>query len=88
MSASDRRTREVERACVDATEAWLLRGREGQVFTAVVLDAGPEGGTVVLDAPAVRARCLGTALRPGSRIEVRLAEADVAGRRVRFEEVP
>jgi exoribonuclease R len=88
MSASDRRTREVERACVDATEAWLLRGREGQVFTAVVLDTGPDGGTVVLDAPAVRARCLGTGLRPGSRIEVRLAEADVAGRRVRFEEVP
>ena len=29
MAASDRRTREVERAVVDATEAWLLRGRVG-----------------------------------------------------------
>ena len=39
MAASDRRTREVERAVVDATEAWLLRGRVGQTFSAVVVDA-------------------------------------------------
>src|SRR3954447_2274236 len=68
MAASDRRTREVERAVVDATEAWLLRGREGTVFGAVVIDAGADTGTVVLDRLAVRARCAGARLRPGTRV--------------------
>jgi exoribonuclease R len=84
MAASDRRTREVERAVLDATEAWLLRGREGQVFSAVVVDAEDGRGTVVLDGLAIRGRCTGDALRPGTRVRVRLEQADVAGRTVRF----
>jgi exoribonuclease R len=84
MAASDRRTRAVERAVVDATEAWLLAGREGQLFPAVVVDAEGERGTVVLEEPAVRGRCTGAGLRPGTRVRVRLEEADVAARRVRF----
>ncbi len=90
MAASDRRTREVERAAVDAVEAWLLRGREGQVFSAVVVDAENGKGTVALDGLAVRGRCDGAALRPGTRVRVRLTEADVAGRSVHFrlEEFP
>ena len=87
MAASDRRTHEAERAVVDATEAWLLHGREGQVFTAVVLDRGKDDGTVVLDQLAVRARCGGAGLAPGSRIDVRLTKADVVTRSVRFEVV-
>ena len=88
MAASDRRTREVERAVLDAMEAWLLRGTEGRTFRAVVVDAGAESATVVLDMLAVRARCTGRGLEPGTRIEVRLTEADVAARTVRFEAVP
>ncbi|MCW2743133.1 MAG: Ribonuclease [Blastococcus sp.] len=84
MAASDRRTRDVERAVVDATEAWLLRDREGQVFSAVVVDAEDGRGTVVLDDPAVRGRCTGEGLRPGTRVRVRLEQADVASRTVRF----
>jgi exoribonuclease R len=84
MAASDRRTRDVERAVVDATEAWLLRGREGQVFSAVVVDAEDGRGTVVLDELAIRGRCTGAGLRPGTRVQVRLEQADVAGRTVRF----
>jgi exoribonuclease R len=84
MSASDRRTREVERAAVDAVEAWVLRGREGQRFSAVVVDAENARGTVALDGLAVRGRCDGAALAPGTRVHVRLEEADVAGRRIRF----
>ena len=53
MAASDRRTREVERAVVDATEAWLLRDRVGGAFSAVVVDAEDGRGTVVLDDLAV-----------------------------------
>ena len=84
MAASDRRTRAVERAVVDATEAWLMAGREGQRFPAVVVAAEDGKGTVVLDEPAVRGRCTGVGLRPGTRVVVRLEEADVAARRVRF----
>jgi exoribonuclease R len=84
MAASDRRTREVERAVVDATEAWLMRGRVGEAFSAVVVDADDGRGTVVLDDLAIRGRCTGERLRPGTRVRVRLEEADVAGRTVRF----
>ncbi|MGY1770290.1 RNB domain-containing ribonuclease [Blastococcus sp. SYSU D00813] len=84
MAASDRRTRAVERAVVDATEAWLLRNRVGEVFDAVAVDAEDTRGTVVLPEPAIRARCTG-ALTPGTRVRVRLVEADVVRRAVRFE---
>jgi len=84
MAASDKRTREVERAAVDATEAWLLRSRVGQVFSAVVVDAEDHRGTVVLDDFAVRGRCTGPGLRPGTRVDVRLDEADVAKRTIGF----
>jgi exoribonuclease R len=84
MAASDRRTREVERAVLDATEAWLLRDRVGRTFSAVVVDAEDGRGTVVLDGMAVRGRCTGEGLTPGTRVRVRLEEADVAGRTIRF----
>jgi exoribonuclease R len=84
MTASDRRTREVERAVVDATEAWLLRDQVGGTFTAVVVDAEDGRGTVVLDDHAIRGRCTGEGMRPGTRVRVRLEEADVAARTVRF----
>lgn len=84
MAASDRRTREVERASIDAVEAWLLDGREGETFSAVVVDGGNGKGTVVLDGMAVRGRCEGSSLEPGTRVRVRLEEADAAARRVRF----
>ncbi|MGY1740411.1 MULTISPECIES: RNB domain-containing ribonuclease [unclassified Blastococcus] len=84
MTASDRRTRAVERAVVDATEAWLLRDRVGEVFDAVVVDSEGTRGTVVLTDPAIRGRCTGP-LTPGTRVRVRLAEADPGRRSVRFE---
>jgi exoribonuclease R len=84
MAASDRRTRDVERAVLDATEAWVLRRREGEIFPAVVVDAEDGRGTVILDDLAVRGRCTGEGLRPGTRVRVRLDEADVAARSVRF----
>ncbi len=84
MAASDRRTRAVERAVVDATEAHLLRDRVGEVFEAVVVEAEDSRGTVVLPEPAIRGRCAG-ALTAGTRVRVRLVEADPGRRSVRFE---
>ncbi|MDQ1663155.1 MAG: hypothetical protein QOJ68_3135 [Blastococcus sp.] len=84
MAASDKRTHEVERAIIDATEAWVLHGREGEEFDAVVVDAQDGRATVVLDDPKVRGRCTGEGLTPGTRTRVRLERADVAARTVRF----
>jgi exoribonuclease R len=87
MQRADHLAHEVDRAVVDATEAWLLRDRVGEVFSAVVIDADERAGTVVLDTPAVRGRCDGAGLTAGERIQVRLATADVASRQIRFERV-
>jgi exoribonuclease R len=50
-----------------------------------VVDAEDGKGTVVLDEFAVRGRCTGEGLTPGTRVRVRLTDADVAARTVRFE---
>ncbi len=88
MTAGGRPAGALERAVVDATEAWLLAGQEGRHFPAVVLEAGADKGTVVLEAPAVRATCAGADLPMGERIAVRLEVADQDKRLVRFTRVP
>jgi exoribonuclease R len=85
MHRADQLAHEVDRAVVDATEAWLLQDRIGESFAAVVIDADAHAGTVVLDDPPVRARCDGAQLPVGQRISVRLTQADVEARQVRFE---
>lgn len=84
MADADHRAGELERACVDLTEAWLLSGLEGTEYDAVVVESGPDRGTVVLAEPAVRATCEGGPLPLGERVRVRLREADTDKRRVRF----
>lgn len=88
MTAGGRRAGALERAVVDATEAWLLAGQEGRDFAAVVLDAGPDKGTVTLREPAVRATCAGTDLPVGEEITVRLEVADPDKRLIRFTRAP
>jgi exoribonuclease R len=85
MHRADQLAHEVDRAVVDATEAWLLQDRIGESFAAVVIDADAHAGTVVLDDPPVRARCDGAQLPVGQRISVRLTQADVEARQVRFD---
>jgi VacB/RNase II family 3'-5' exoribonuclease len=84
MADADHRAHEVDRAVVDMTEAWLLSGRVGQRFTATVIDADEHAGTIVLDDPAVRARCEGEHLPVGEKVTATLMQADVAKRQVRF----
>lgn len=84
MSDRDRRAHQADRAVVDATEAWLLRDRVGEVFDALVIDADEHAATITLDDPAVRARCTGTNLPVGDRIRATLTEADVEHRKVTF----
>lgn len=85
MREADHRAHAIDRAVVDATEAWLLQNRVGEVFAALVIDADDRGATITLDEPPVRARCSGANLPVGQRVQARLLEADVAARSVRFE---
>lgn len=86
MAAGDRRASAYERGSVDLVEAALLAGREGQEFDGVVVDAKDDGssGVVQLREPPVRGRVEGTALPVGTDVRVRLTEASVASRTVRF----
>ena len=90
MQASDRLAGSLERAVVDLVEAAMLQGRIGEEFWAVVVDDGDGRGgdepsrLVQLADPAVLARCSGD-LELGTEVPVRLLEADVERRVVRFE---
>ncbi|MDI2128592.1 RNB domain-containing ribonuclease [Yinghuangia seranimata] len=86
MESGDRKAHEVEREAVDLVEAAVLEPHVGEEFDAVVVDLNDRGdaGTVQLRTPAVRAKFTGTGLKLGSAVRVRLTEADLAERRVRF----
>jgi exoribonuclease R len=92
MAESDRMAGGAARSAIDLTEAVLLEHRVGEVFDAGVLDVDapsqhrPPGGTVAVDDPAVRARCLGE-LPLGGRVPVRLTTADPVVRKVLFSVV-
>ena len=87
MREGDGLARKLERTAVDATEAFVLRDRVGEVFTAAVMETGRDGGTVVVAEPAVMARCEGDRLPLGEEIQARCVEADVEQRSVRFQRV-
>jgi exoribonuclease R len=93
MADTDRTASAAGRGAVSLAEAVLLAGRVGEVFEAGVLDVDappkpnqkrPPGGTVAIDDPAVRARCVGE-LPLGERIPVRLTTAEPKTRDVQFE---
>jgi hypothetical protein len=84
MAAATRREGQYQRACLDAVEAALLTGREGQVFPATAV----EDDVVQILAPAVEARIKGAGLTPGSTVRVQVESASIADRAVRLAVVP
>ncbi len=84
MADSGRRAGALERECLALMEAVALEDAVGQEFDAVVVDVRDGGGgTVQLAEPAVRGGFDGE-LPLGERVRVRLVEADVQTRSVRF----
>ncbi len=67
-----RRQSALDRACVDFTEAMLLRDRVGDRFPVVVTDVERDGARVQFRDPAVLARARGDGLEPGAEAEVEL----------------
>lgn len=84
MRETDRLASGVNRACVDATEAAVLRGRVGEDFDAVVVDRSDRGAEIQLLHPAVVARAQGPG-DVGDRVRARLTEAEIATSTVRFQ---
>jgi exoribonuclease R len=86
MGDTDRLASAADRGAIALAEAVLLAHRVGEVFDAGVLDFDDkrQSGTVAIDDPAVRARCLGV-LPPGQRVDVKLTVADPKARNVQFE---
>jgi len=86
MAGGDRRASEYERGCLDLVEAVLLADRVGETFSGVVVDVRDDrtAGVVQLRDPVVRGRVEGVDLPLGESVDVRLAEASVPRRTVRF----
>lgn len=77
-----------EAACVNLVEAALLSGRIGEVFAGVVVevDEGKPRGEVQLRRPAVLAQVDGEDLDLGEELIVKVTEASVKERKVRFSQ--
>lgn len=89
MRGSDSAASKVDRACVDLTEAHVLRDRVGESFDAVVL-RGAEGkrdAEVLVSEPIVIGKCGGEP-PAGESVTVRLTQADTDSRRVSFDYSP
>lgn len=85
MQSSSALAGRLERESVDAVEIAVLEDRVGEDFDAVVVERRDSGATVQLLDPPAEAGC-DTDAEPGERIRVRLVEADLAARRLRFAE--
>jgi exoribonuclease R len=67
-----RRQAALDRACVDFTEAMVLRDRVGDRFTVLVTEVDDDGARVQFRDPAVLARTRGPHLEPGQEADVEL----------------
>ena len=87
MAATGGRAGQYEAGIVSIVEAALLEQRVGETFEAIVVELHTRrgGATIALREPAVTARCTGDDLPLGGRIRVRLTDADVMKRLIRFE---
>jgi exoribonuclease R len=88
MARSGGRSGQYEAGIVSIVEAALLEPHLGETFEAIVVELDERrGATIAIRQPAIRARCRGDDLPLGGRVRVRLQEANVMQRLVRFEQV-
>jgi exoribonuclease R len=89
MQESASLAHQYERAVLDLVEASVLAPHVGQTFAGVVVQVeedDPRRGDVVVQQPAVEAKVTASHELPlGNDVQVRLAVADVATRKVQFE---
>lgn len=77
MARSAQRASQLSAGALDRVEAALLRGREGDVFDAVVLGIRGDGARVQLSDPPVDAKVPGLDAEPGQTVRLRLERASI-----------
>lgn len=83
MAVGGKRAKALDRANVDLVEAYVLQGRVGEVFDAVVLDSRDHYSLIQLQEPPVIARA-SAGMPLGERVQVRLQSVDFNARTVAF----
>lgn len=87
MARADSLSGQIDRAVIDMAEATMLRGREGEVFPAVVTDLDDRGARMQLSDLPVVARITAHHVAPGDALNVKLVAADPDKRTISFERV-
>jgi exoribonuclease R len=87
MARADSLSGQIDRAVIDMAEAIMLRGREGEVFPAVVTDLDDRGARMQLHDLPVVARITAHHVAPGDTLRVKLVAADPDKRTISFERV-
>ncbi|TPK46928.1 RNB domain-containing ribonuclease [Mesorhizobium sp. B2-5-4] len=87
MGRADSRASQINHAAIDLAEAIMLRGREGEIFKAVVTDFVDHGVRVQLADMPVVATVKASGLRQGDGLRLRLVLADPDQRSIVFEPV-
>jgi exoribonuclease R len=85
MARADALGGQIERAVIDLAEAVMLKGREGQLFPAIVTDVDERGVRMQLRDEPVVARVGANGVHPGDAITVRLVSTDPERRLITFE---
>lgn len=86
MTTSHHLAAAVERACADGVTAAAMRHRLGETFLGSVVDVTASGGLVQLSDPAILVAVEGECVA-GAEVTLKLVEAEVAKRSVRFQVV-
>lgn len=84
MAKANQRASQYDRGAINALEALILAGREGEIFRGVVIDVsekdnGEPRGSIMLRDPAVEASIYGDSLPVGKDIRVRLVRVSPDG---------
>jgi exoribonuclease R len=75
---------QLDRAVIDLAESVMLKGREGEVFAAVVTEVDERGARIQLSDLPVVARVAAPLAKPGDSLQVALTASDLERRAVTF----
>lgn len=84
MEEASQTSRRLERSVLDLAEAVLLKGREGEEFSAIATEVGDRGVDIQLLGLPVVTRIDAKGLKEADEVRVRLDQADPEKRRIRF----